>query len=137
VVTSNIDLNYFLLIFVALVGMLQIAVTYAGIKGLSFFKHKILGYIFGVLLVGGAYWWFFSGVDLQRRYLALEGKQQFGIAVGGAFLAIVFTFLLSSLINRRAFHSSSESKTGFEELKEKTFIEAIISTVKNIKKISR
>ena len=94
------SLDYSILVFVAVVGLVQAAVTYNNVSRLSFFKQKRVAYISAVLLTGGALTGFFTW-NYWEVTGVVEGSQQFGLFVLSSFIALVFTYSLGSLINSR------------------------------------
>lgn len=119
-----LEIQYFLLVFVASCGVLQGVFTYRRVAGLQFFCSSALGYAFAAIAFVGAFVWFFSGGD-RNTLPVLEGSQQTGMFIAGSVAAILFTFSLSSLINRgrivgRA--SPEDTETGLGDLKRMTWV---------------
>lgn len=123
--------DYLLFVFLASVGVLQLVALRARLKGLLFFRQPVLTIIFSLLAIGGAYWWFFqrdNRIDTIMRQTGLEGKQQFFTFCTAAFLAIVFTLVVSSLIGmirKKPQKQSEDDIDGLDALKEKTYFEAL------------
>jgi hypothetical protein len=123
--------EYLFFVFLASVGVLQLVALRARLKGLLFFKQPVLTYIFSILATGGAYWWFFqrdNRIDTIMRQTGLEGKQQFFSFCTAAFLAVVFTLVVSSLIGmlgKKPQKQDDDDVDGLDALKEKTYFEAI------------
>ncbi|RLC71285.1 MAG: hypothetical protein DRI26_05460 [Chloroflexi bacterium] len=124
-IETNFALNYLLLIFGSSLGVLQIAVTRAGLKGLSFFWRRALNYLGGFLLLAATYTWFFSQANLNMRHAEVEGSQQLGFFLLGALCAVVFTFLVSSLLHHRGAEASGPVSEGLEALRELTLLQLI------------
>lgn len=123
----DLKLEYFLFAFIACCGVLQIAATYARLKGLCFLPRG--GYLLGFLLLLGAFWWFFATED--RNVRGLEGGQQLGLFNGAMFAALFFSLLLSSLLrlgSRR--REAPRGGKGLEALKERTYLEALLLTLR-------
>lgn len=150
---------YFLFIFLASLGVLQIAASYSKLRGLSFFSRTTWGYIFGALsIVGGFCWFYIVGnphpevgyaitVSDIFRYgwsnpmppgtgLILGAGESvlfFLLAVGCAFL---ITIAFSSIVKFRLSPRTTEEKKGeapegLEALREMTFFQAITRILRN------
>lgn len=94
------SLDYSILVFVAVVGLVQAAGTYINLPKLSFFKQKKIAFMFAVLLTGGALAAFFAW-NYWAVTGVVEGSEQFGLFVLASFIALVFTYSLGSLISSR------------------------------------
>ena len=92
-------LQYFLFVFMAVMGILQIAAIRNDLKGMSFFENKYYAYIFAVITIGGSLFAFFTW-NYWSNVGIIEGSQQFGLFVGASFLALVFTLLFASVLKR-------------------------------------
>jgi len=121
----NIFLDYFLLAFMANLGVLQMAAAYAGIKGLSLFNRPVFGYLFGAALIAGGFVQFFVAGGHSPRTI-IEGSPQFALLIGGAAAAIAATVIISSVIKLRVAHSEGQG-VGLEALKETTYLRLIVA----------
>jgi phosphate/sulfate permease len=115
--------NYFLMVFLAVIGVIQLAAVYNNFRGLLFFPVKILSLIFGIIAVGMALAGFFFWYDIYD--IVVEGAQQTGSFVFSAGMGIVFTLVLSSLVNHRRFNSGKPQRDGMDNLQESTFFQAV------------
>jgi phosphate/sulfate permease len=115
--------NYCLLVFIGVVGVIQLAAVYNNFCCLLFFPVKILSLIFGIIAVGMALTGFFFWYDLNS--IIIEGSQQTGSFVASAAVAIIFTLILSSLVNHRRFNSVKPGQDGLDTLRQKTFFQVI------------
>lgn len=128
-------LDYFLLVTLGCLGTIQIAAAYAGLKGLSFFKKPLAGYIFGALVAIAAFGWFFA-VANRNTPSKIEGIQQVGMFLAGAIAAYIITAAVSSLLKYRLSPQATVSRcreqtnSGIEMLKETTLIGAIRNILK-------
>ena len=120
---GNIFWDYFFLLFMANLGILQLAAAYAGIKGLTFFDRPLFCYLLGVALIAGGYALFFLAWGHTPRTI-IEGSPQFGCLVGGCAAAIAVTILISSLVRLRMAHSEDQG-IGLEALKGTTYLRLI------------
>src|SRR4030042_3041006 len=91
--------DYVLYNLIACLGIIQAGVSYAGIRGLCFFKRPIFSYIFALVAVSVSSAWFFTVED--RNVKGLEGTEQFTFMITACGSALAATVLLSSLINQR------------------------------------
>jgi len=123
--------QYYLFVFVAAVGVLQFVAAYRQWAGLSFFRNRTLSYLFSFLTVVGSFVWFFgweNRMDTAMRRAALEGAQQFVYFNTAAFLALVFTLIVSSLLfayRKRRQSLRDECPQGFGALSEISYFEAL------------
>jgi len=130
-VTTLHNWEYYLFVFIAAVGVLQMVAAYRKVDGLLFFHSRILCYIFSILAIGGSFGWFFgweSRMDTAMRRAALEGAQQFVYFNMAAFLALVLTLIVSSLLFARRKRAQSQQKAdaaGFGALHEMSYFEAL------------
>ena len=131
-------LEYFSLVAAGCLGTIQIGAAYAGLKGLSFFRRPLAGYIFGALVIIGAFWWFFASEN-RNAPSEMEGTQQVVMFLAGAIAAYIITMAISSLIKYRLSLQATASRgreqtnpgnPGIETLKETTLLGAIRSILK-------
>ena len=126
---TELTLDYVLLVCIATCGVLQLAASHSKLKGLLFFQNKILTYIFALLVLGGSFGWFFGWDDrLSERIMhtGIEGSQQFGCFILGAFAGLVLTILISSLANpQTSTNPREDTGEGLDRLKNGNYIGAI------------
>jgi hypothetical protein len=115
--------NYFLLVFLAVVGVLQMAVARNNFRGLLFFPPRALSFVFGVIAVAFSLFAFFFWNDFNN--FIVEGSQQTGLFVLATVTAIVFTLIGSSLLNYRRLNCDKPCRDGLDALREVTFFQAI------------
>jgi len=127
---EHIVRDYFLLIFLSAIGVLQIAAAYAEIRGLLLLRRRILSYILGIAFTGGAFLWFFASGERNIRTV-VEGTEQLGLFAAGVIAALSFTFAASSLANRRL--SSAGEGDGWESLRNTTFLKALIAKWRSLR----
>jgi len=128
--------EYFIFVFIASIGVLQLIATVTQRKGLLFFNRKALAYLFSFLAIGGSFGWFFGWGDpmdmamrqtgdASMRQTGLEGAQQFLYFCMAAFAALVVTLIVSSLRRARWKGHSGGSSQGLDALKERSYFEAV------------
>ena len=122
----NLGQEYLLLTFVSCCGVLQLAAAFSGLKGLLIAGDRRFSIAVGVLLVAGALVWFFweGGRNLPDTGGGIAGASQFYFFMLGAFLALLTTFLFTSLTNivRKPPEDATE---GLPALKETTYLHAL------------
>ena len=129
-------MTYLLLVFGGCLGIYQIGAVAADFKGLWFFKKPLFTLIGGLVILGVTYIWFFTCADLNMNAndaAVVEGHEQLVFFLLGAFLALVLTFIVSSLVNYRGIVAENESiiGEGLEDLKTMTVYQAFSYRWKN------
>lgn len=112
------------------------AAATGGFKGLGFFRNPNFTFIVGFVILGITYVLFFSFGDLEMNAndaAVVEGHEQLLLFFSGAFLALMATFLISSLLNFRGVNSDDEPviDDGIEDLKGRTVLQAFAYRLKN------
>ena len=151
--------EYFLFIFLASLGILQIAASYTNLKGLSFFSRTAWGYIFGALSIAGGFSWFYivgnphpevgyaiTASDIFRYGYSNPMPPDIGLIMGEGesvffFLlavgcALLTTIVISSVVKSRISpitpeDMSEKAEEGLEALKRITFFQAITRSLRN------
>ncbi len=123
---SDFGLDYFLLVFVASLGVLQLAAAHSRLYGLLLL-NRVASFILGPVLVVLAFTWFFaSGArNVPDTAGGLDGNQQWILFFAGAVTALVLMLLLSSLI-RRSMAGDGEHARGLEALRHTTYLRALM-----------
>jgi hypothetical protein len=123
----NFVTDYFILIFVASVGVIQAAASIGGLNGLLVFKSPYVARTLGVGLVLAAFIWFFSTGERNINDYSggLDANEQaifffLGVLAGG-----VFTFLLTSIVNAGMNGSEPSPEDGMDALKEASYFSAL------------
>jgi hypothetical protein len=127
---------YFLMAFLSSIGVLQIAVTRAGINGLSIFRRPLVNYIFGALAIVGGFALFYATGDRTAEPLITihDGgkwffgeRETFAVFMAGSLIGLIFTLLVSSLRKRAISINKPEvPPQGLDALKEMTWLQAIV-----------
>ena len=117
-----------LFMFCISLGTVQIAASWADLKGISFFKYDIAGYVFGALLVIGSFVWFFATVKFgEGGPKGQHDDQALSVVLGGGS-ALLVTFALPSLMRLGSFRQPNKDELiadGLEALKGNTLFELI------------
>ena len=85
-------IDYFLFVFIAAIGVYQIAALTAGLRGLCFYRNSKIQAAFGVLAISGAVGWFFTAENRNVQH-NVEGTQQLGLFL----MAIVSAYIVTPL----------------------------------------
>jgi hypothetical protein len=93
----SLSWKYFLLVFIAVLGVLQGAAARNNLRGLQFFGYRSISYVFAVLAVGFSLFFFFHW-NYRYAHSVIEGAQQVGLFTLGGLAALVFTLGISSAI---------------------------------------
>lgn len=120
-------------VFIAFAGMLQLVAARWGFHGISFFRNRIWGYVFGTIAIVAAFAWFFTFTGLDLSEPTIDAPPQLLWSSVSVACAILFTMAASSLINRKMNPPAQESSTdeaGLDTLKQKTYWRAIARYIK-------
>ena len=117
-----------LLVFLLGLGTFQVIASWADFKGISFFNHRIVGCVFGVVLIIGAFAWFFIAVKVgEGGPKGQHDDQALSTLIGGG-LTLLLTWFISSIIKYKSIGQSRETDQnpgGVETFKYMTFLQAI------------
>jgi len=122
-------LDYFLFVFVAATGFLQLAATRGRLRGLYFIRSRVFSFVLGILLSCIAFSGFFYSDfrNVADTTAGLNGNQQSIIFVTATFTSLLFSLCLSSFLNQKL-PGTTESAYGLQTLAHKTFFSAIKHT---------
>jgi len=119
-----LSLKYCILVFIAVMGVIQAAAGYNNLRGLLFFKRSLYAYIFAIITIGVSIGFFFTW-----NYLFptgdIAGSQQTGLFVLTTLAAVVVTLIISSLINIKYNSPRAVQLTGLDALREGAFFRTI------------
>ena len=123
--------DYFILVFCLCVGVIQIASAYSRLFGLLFIPDPRAGYLIGLAVATGAFTWFvqIGDVGIPGDLGGVEGSQQFGLFLGGAAAATLFTGVLASLTQLRR-RGDPSPDLGMESLREATLLQIIAARLR-------
>jgi hypothetical protein len=93
----SLSWKYFLLVFIAVLGILQGAAARNNLRGLQFFEYRPASYAIAVLAVGYSLFIFFNWNSLYATSV-IEGSEQVGLFTLGGLAALVCTLCVSSAI---------------------------------------
>ena len=107
---------------------MQVIASWSELKGLSFFRYRLVGYVFGVLVIVAAFCWFFITDRHVAPHPMAKMGEQLAASIIGAGVAIVLTLVISSFIKFRTFEGGEgciEGEKGLDTLRKKTFFQAV------------
>jgi hypothetical protein len=120
-------LDYFLLVFVASAGVIQIASIPARLRGLWLLPYPPAQYVLGAAAVIGSFYWFYT-VENRNVQHTIEGAQQLLLFLGAAVLAYACTGIAASILRFRMSRTGDETPAakpadlGMRLLKEATLL---------------
>lgn len=116
-----------LFMFGICMGTFQLVGSWSNMKGFSFFKNRYLGYVFGIAVVIGSFYWFFATVEFGECGPKGQHDDQFKSFTLGIFGALFLTWLLSSIINYRPSQriEGDDDPSGIEVFREETFFQVV------------
>jgi len=122
-------MTYLLLTFGGCLGVYQMGAVMGGFQGLWFLRNARYSFAVGVMILAATYGWFFTCANLEMNAndgAVVEGHEQLVFFLLGAFLALVVTMLVSSLVNLHGVKTESPPVLGegLEDLKTHTAFEA-------------
>ena len=119
--------DYFILVFIGTVGVIQVGASLGRLSGLLFLKSLLAARILGLTLVLAAFILFFStGTRNINDYEGgLDGPTQALFFFLGSSAGVAITFLVSSLVNARMKTSEISPEGGLDALKETNYARAL------------
>jgi hypothetical protein len=120
----SLSMEYLALVFLAVLGVLQLAAMRGRWFKLLFFQEKAATYLLSAVLVLLPLVLLFTW-NYRNATGVVQGAEQAGLFMLALVLAVVYTAALSSLMNYSDRNSTSEHKEGLEVLRDMTFYEAL------------
>ena len=129
--------EYLLLVFFLCSGVIQVASAYGGLKGLLFFKSRIVCAVLGIGLIASSLVWFFytGGRNMPDTDGGIAGASQFGpVWIGRIPGPAVYLpdNLLYQLPQRRGGYDHenvTDTTDGLPSLRETTFVQALMNNL--------
>ena len=130
--------EYLLLVVLMCIGVVQMASAYGGLRGLLFFKGRRFSVVLGMAMIIASMSWFFwdGGRNFPDTGIGIAGASQFALFVLGGFLALLVTFLVTSLIHFKG-RVSGDTIEGLPSLRETTFVQALLNNLGMLWKLYR
>lgn len=123
--------DYVLFIFLASLGVVQLAALKNGLKGIYFIRVPILNLVLALALVAGSVLWFFISEprNLPDTGGGLDGNQQAMFSVAAAVGAVLFTLAITSVLNAGIGKGQNKQETGLQALRRVTYFSALRRTM--------
>ena len=123
--------DYVLFIFLASLGVVQLAALKNGLKGLYFIRIPLLNFVAALALVVGSFVWFFVSEprNLPDTGGGLDGNQQAMFSVAAAVGAVLFTLATTSLLNAGFGRGEELKGTGLQALRRTNYFIALRRTM--------
>ena len=127
----SFEADYVLFIFLASLGVVQLAALKNGLRGLYFIRHPAVNLAAALALVAGAVLWFFLSEprNLPDTGDGLDGNQQAMFAVAAAVGAVLFTLVATSIINAGFGRRVDSRESGLEALRKSGYFAALRRTL--------
>ena len=127
----SFEADYILFIFLASLGVVQLAALKNGLKGLYFLRFPPLNLILALALMAGSFLWFFISEprNLPDTGDGLDGNQQAMFSVAAAISAVLFTLAATSLMNAGFGRGQNRRETGLQALRHDTYFAALRRTL--------
>ena len=124
--------DYFFLVFFATIGVLQIAASLGRLPGLLFFKMDLVARIVGLVLIVGAFIWFFETGDrnINDYEGGLDAPTQALFFFLGAFAGLGVTFAVSSVVNLRMSGEQPAPDEGLDALRGTNYVRALAHSLR-------
>ena len=124
-------LDYVLFIFLASLGVVQLAALRGRLKGLYFIRIPLLNLILGLGLLVGAFLWFFISEprNLPDTGGGLDGNQQAMFSVAAAVGAVLFTLIVTSVLNAGFRKGEDGQEAGLQALRRISYFSALRRTM--------
>ena len=124
-------IDYYLAVFVAAFGVIQIAASLGELRGLVFLRSAPLARIVGVLLVAASAVWFFSTAprNINDYEGGLDANEQAIFLALGTLTAIAVTLIASSLVNLRM-KVEAGPEAGLDALEEANYTQSAVASIR-------
>ena len=119
--------DYFILVFVAGVGAIQVAASVGGLRGLLVFKTPLVARAVGLLVAVAAFVWFFTTTEwnINDYEGGLDSNDQALLFFMAIMAAGAFTLGLSSVVNFRMRDDGADPAAGFDALRRACYVRAL------------
>ncbi|MBM3934581.1 MAG: hypothetical protein FJ319_09815 [SAR202 cluster bacterium] len=128
--------DYYLMVAVAAFGVIQIAASIGGLRGLLLFKSPAVTRVLGAALILAALYWFFSSAprNINDYEGGLDGNRQAVYFLLGAITATALTVLVSSARNSRLGKGVAIAQEGLDALRHANYLRALKRTMEQRRK---
>jgi undecaprenyl-diphosphatase len=123
--------DYYLFVFAASLGVLQIAASIGRLRGLLILKHPLVARASGLALAVAAFIWFFSTDtrNLNDNQGGLDANIQALLFLLGALTALAVTIVVPSLVNARMSGHPAPGE-GLDALKYTNYVKALSHSIR-------
>ena len=123
--------DYYVAVTVSAIGVLQLAASFGGLRGLLFLSSAVATRIIGFLLPLASVWWFFAtGTrNISDHLGGLDSNEVSLLFFLGNLTAWVLTVIIASIVNSRRLEASQEG-VGLSALRSDTFYRALRRSVR-------
>lgn len=123
--------DYYILVFVATIGVIQVAASFGNLNGLLFIKSPIVTRVLGIALALAAFIWFFSTGDrnINDYEGGLDAPTQSLFFFFGSSTGFVFTFVVSTLVNARMNGEEPSPEEGLDALRDTNYFRALLQSI--------
>ena len=124
-------IDYYLAVFVAAFGVIQIAASLGELRGLVFLRSAPFARIVGAVLVAASAVWFFSTAprNINDYEGGLDANEQAIFLALGTLTAIAVTLIASSLVNLRM-KVDARPEAGLDALKEANYTRSAVASIR-------
>ena len=125
-------IDYYLFVFGASVGVIQVAVSLGSLKGLLIVKPPIVARVGGLALAVASFVWFFATEtrNINDFEGGLDAPSQVLFFFLGALSALLATLIVSSLVNAGLNGDDSEPTGGLDALKSSNYGRALTRSLR-------
>ncbi len=125
-------IDYFLFVFVASLGVIQIAASIGQLNGILILKSPIVARLLSAALAVAVFVWFFATEDrnLNDNEGGLDANIQAVLFVLSASAAVLVTLGISSVFNARMNGSKRAQGDGLDALKDGNYITALLHSIR-------
>ena len=120
--------DYYILVFIATVGVIQIAASTGPLTGLLIFKSPLVSRVIGAALVAAGFVLFFSTAErnINDYEGGLDAPTQALFFFLGTMSGGLVTFLVSSVTNLRMNQGEPSPESGLDALEHTNFVRAVL-----------
>jgi hypothetical protein len=131
--------DYFILVFFATIGVIQIGASVGHLPGLLIFKAPLVARVLGLALAVAAFIWFFSSGtrNINDHQGGIDANAQALLFFLGAVAGVCVTFLTSSLVNLRMDRREPSPEGGLDALRYTSYVGALIRSIRHWRRVWR
>jgi hypothetical protein len=131
-VLKSFSIDYYILVTVAAFGVLQIAASLGGLRGLLIFGSAVVARLLGFGLALAAAFWFF-GTEDRNVSDHLGGLSSNEVALAffmGSLTAWLLTVVITSVTNARTYRGGPSPRFGLHALQDSTYLRAVAQNIR-------